>query len=51
MINVQDVKKGQSLRGLDIKTLSSWNKVEDNWKGKDIEQYGYDEYKVVDFKD
>lgn len=51
MINVQDVKKGQSLRGLDIKTLSSWNKVEDNWKGKNIEQYDYDEYKVIDFKE
>jgi hypothetical protein len=50
MINVEDVKVGQSLKGLDIKTLSSWNKVEDNWKGKDIEQYDSSEFKVIDFQ-
>lgn len=50
MINVQDVTIGQSLRGLDIKTLSSWNKVEDNWKGTNIEQYDYSDFKVIDFK-
>tara|TARA_B100000902_G_scaffold128866_1_gene128078 strand:+ start:7421 stop:9901 length:2481 start_codon:yes stop_codon:yes gene_type:complete len=50
MINVQDIKVGQSIKGLDIKTLSSWNKVEDNWKGKDIEKYDYSEFKVIDFQ-
>lgn len=49
-INVEDVKVGQSLKGLDIKTLSSWNKVEDNWKGKDIEKYDYSNFKVIDFR-
>jgi hypothetical protein len=38
---------GDSLMGLDIKTLSSHFEVEDNWEGKDIEQYDNKPFKVL----
>jgi hypothetical protein len=47
-IPIKDVKIGDSLKGFDIKTLSPWNKVEDNWTGKDIEQYDTADYHVID---
>jgi len=45
--SIKDVKIGDSLMGLDIKTLSEWFEVEDNWKGSNIEQYDFDEYQVT----
>jgi len=47
-IPIKDIKIGDSVKGFDIKTLSPWNKVEDNWTGKNIEQYDTADYKVVD---
>jgi hypothetical protein len=46
--SIKDVKIGDSLMGLDIKTLSEWFEVEDNWEGKDIEQYDNKPFKVTD---
>ena len=46
--SIKDVKIGESLMGLDIKTLSEWFEVEDNWEGKDIEQYDNKPFKVTD---
>ena len=39
LVPIKDIKVGDSLIGLDIKTLSNWFEVEDYWEGKDIEQY------------
>jgi hypothetical protein len=47
-IPIKDVKIGDSLKGFDIKTLSPWNKVEDSWTGKNIEQYDTADYQVID---
>ena len=47
-IPIKDIKIGATLKGFDIKTISPWNKVEDNWKGSNIEQYDYDDYQVTD---
>ena len=47
-IPIKDIKIGASLKGFDIKTISPWNEVEDNWKGSNIEQYDFDEYQVTD---
>ena len=46
-IPIKDVKVGDSLKGLDILTLSSWNEVEDNWKGTNIQKYLEADYKVI----
>lgn len=45
--SIKDVVIGDSLMGLDIKTLSSYFEVEDNWEGKDIEQYDNKPFKVL----
>ena len=45
--SIKDVLIGDSLMGLDIKTLSSHFEVEDNWEGKDIEQYDNKPFKVL----
>lgn len=47
-IPIKDIKIGATLKGFDIKTISPWNEVEDNWKGSNIEQYDYDDYQVTD---
>ena len=47
-IPIKDIKIGATLKGFDIKTISPWNEVEDNWKGSNIEQYDFDEYQVTD---
>ena len=47
-IPIKDIKIGVTLKGFDIKTISPWNEVEDNWKGSNIEQYDYDDYQVTD---
>ena len=46
-IPIKDIKVGDSLMGLDIKTLSNWEEVEDYWEGKNIEQYDNKPNKVV----
>ena len=45
--SIKDVIVGDSLMGLDIKTLSGHFEVEDNWEGKDIEQYDNKPFKVL----
>lgn len=47
-IPIKDVRIGDSLKGYDIKTLSPWDKVEDNWTGQGIEKYDTADYQVTD---
>jgi len=44
---IWQVNVGEELVGLDILTLSGYSLVEDNWEGKNIEQYDYTSHKVI----
>ena len=48
MNQIKNIKIGDTLMGLDITTLSGNYTVEDNWRGKNIQQYKNKSFQVTD---
>ena len=48
MNQIKNIKIGDTLMGLDITTLSGNYTVEDNWRGKNIQQYKNKPFQVTD---